>query len=397
MSIDAKVFKAWHGQWHLAMVKRIWRRSLVPNWRTCGRSGAIVSGCVGAVASTVDCPRSRWACKANAITDKFGLWFGLALWMLLPWAMGHCSCTTAAVPVLGDVQLGGPLRPVVARLPVRRLRKQLEDRGLPSSGKKDELVRRLERALLAGKGEGAAEAAAAARAESAAEGEAGAEDGGAAEAVAAEQAESAEESEEGAAGLPDELLRPPAGTASAKRFPVEKLKLGQQLRGIVTGVELAGAYIDVGAEKDGYVHVSQLSDSKAIIADAHQCVSVEQEVTVWVVSRLNTNFRLSMAKSKLRLRSGLDRRLEQLELNRLQQGEWLSGIVSHIADYGAFVIVDETASHGAVEGLVHVSEIADVHVDHPSKALEVAQSVRVRVLRTREGRLSLSLREGPNW
>lgn len=75
-------------------------------------------------------------------------------------------------------------------------------------------------------------------------------------------------------------------------------------------------------------------------------------------------------------------------LNTLQKGQFRSGVVSSIVNFGAFVDL------GGVDGLVHVSELSWKHIDHPSEVVEVGQEVNVEVLDVdmdRE-RVSLSLK-----
>lgn len=80
---------------------------------------------------------------------------------------------------------------------------------------------------------------------------------------------------------------------------------------------------------------------------------------------------------------------EQGVIERLTPGVLVEGTVQRLTDFGAFVDV------GGVDGLVHISEIAWHHVDHPSDALKVGDSVRVKILKVdpAAGKVSLSIKE----
>ena len=83
-------------------------------------------------------------------------------------------------------------------------------------------------------------------------------------------------------------------------------------------------------------------------------------------------------------------RTDVLEMKDLKPGMLLSGTVRNVIDFGAFV---DIGVHQ--DGLVHISEIADRFVRHPSEVLRVGQVVKVRVLDVDEKkhRISLSIRQ----
>jgi uncharacterized protein len=77
------------------------------------------------------------------------------------------------------------------------------------------------------------------------------------------------------------------------------------------------------------------------------------------------------------------------ELKDLLVGMELEGVVTNVANFGAFV---DIGVHQ--DGLVHISQLADRFVDDPQKVVKVGQIVRVRVLEVNEGlkRISLSMK-----
>lgn len=241
------------------------------------------------------------------------------------------------------LQRPDPARSPAAGFTVGNLRRLLRERGLPWHGKKAELVARLDYALAA--------------------------DG-------------------------EELPDPAGAQHHNEMIPVEMLRLGQELKGAVTGVFPSGVFVDVGVEVEGFVHISMLSDG--VVHDVRECVSLQEEVTGWVCEfKQNGRFSLSMSRNKLRLRTGA-RQADLSVFGTLQRGEWFTGIVSHITHYGLFVIIEHGAGGSLLEGLVHLSELEAGFSFHPSEVAEVGQQVRVRVLGDDGRKLSLSMRADPN-
>eukprot|EP00930_Biecheleria_cincta_P045622 TRINITY_DN31443_c0_g1_i1.p1 TRINITY_DN31443_c0_g1~~TRINITY_DN31443_c0_g1_i1.p1 ORF type:complete len:586 (-),score=101.73 TRINITY_DN31443_c0_g1_i1:59-1792(-) len=174
----------------------------------------------------------------------------------------------------------------------------------------------------------------------------------------------------------EQLLTPPfaAGDARLQRTSPAELRLGQELKGFITGVDYEGAFVDVGAERDGWIHISQLGNEK--VYDPHSTVVIGQEVRVWI-SQIDAdgNFLCSMARSRLKLRPRMP------ENTTLQVSTWHDGIVSNIHDNGAFVILGDGKGGVGPEGFVYVGEIPG-NVPVLKEALAVGDRVRARVLKT---------------
>jgi len=75
--------------------------------------------------------------------------------------------------------------------------------------------------------------------------------------------------------------------------------------------------------------------------------------------------------------------------SRFQVGQLVSGVVSKVASFGAFVELED-----GVDGLVHISQISDVHVDKVRDVLDVGQSVTARIVKVdrAERRIGLSIK-----
>src|SRR4029450_1667177 len=81
--------------------------------------------------------------------------------------------------------------------------------------------------------------------------------------------------------------------------------------------------------------------------------------------------------------------MRQAILDRLSPGDVVTGTISNIVDFGAFVDPE------GIDGLIHISELSWSHVNHPSELLEIGQEVQVKVLdidRERQ-RISLGLKQ----
>src|SRR3712207_613837 len=77
--------------------------------------------------------------------------------------------------------------------------------------------------------------------------------------------------------------------------------------------------------------------------------------------------------------------MRQAILDRLSPGDVVTGTISNIVDFGAFVDLD------GIDGLIHISELSWSHVNHPSEVLEIGQEVEVKVLDIDRGRQRISL------
>jgi small subunit ribosomal protein S1 len=148
----------------------------------------------------------------------------------------------------------------------------------------------------------------------------------------------------------------------------KKLEVGAVLEGTVTSVRDFGAFVDLGGI-EGLVHVSELSHQR--VAHAQDAVKVAQHVRVQVL-RLEKD-----EKGHERIALSL-RALEQdpwlAARPQLQEGARLQGKVARLQPFGAFVEL-----FPGVDGLVHVSALADRHVQHPREVVKEGDSIWVQV------------------
>ncbi|WP_067780752.1 30S ribosomal protein S1 [Actinomyces vulturis] len=162
---------------------------------------------------------------------------------------------------------------------------------------------------------------------------------------------------------------------------LQTLQKGQVRPGVVSSIVNFGAFVDLGGV-DGLVHVSELSWKH--IDHPNEVVEVGQEVTVEV---LDVDF---------------DRERVSLSLKATQEDPWqtfarthaigqvVPGKVTKLVPFGAFVRVED-----GIEGLVHISELAQRHVEVPEQVAKVGDEVFVKVIDIdlERRRISLSLKQ----
>lgn len=165
-----------------------------------------------------------------------------------------------------------------------------------------------------------------------------------------------------------------------KHEVMESLETGQVLEGVVQRLTTFGAFVDIGGV-DGLVHISQLAHEH--VDKASDIVSVGEKINVEVLSVDPDNERISLSRKNTVPGPWVN--IEE----QISQGDVLEGKVKRLVDFGAFVEVKP-----GVEGLVHISQIANRHIGTPEEVLKVDQIVKVKVLDVdeQEERISLSIK-----
>jgi small subunit ribosomal protein S1 len=165
-----------------------------------------------------------------------------------------------------------------------------------------------------------------------------------------------------------------------KKF-LESLKKGERRRGVVSSIVNFGAFVDIGGGVDGLVHVSELSWKH--VDHPSEVVSVGQEVDVEVL-----DVDLDRERVSLSLKATQEDPWREFE-RKHQTGEVIAGSVTKLVPFGAFVRLGE-----GIEGLVHISELSEQHVESPEQVVQVGEQVRVKVVDVdvARRRISLSIR-----
>ncbi|QGF24245.1 30S ribosomal protein S1 [Raineyella fluvialis] len=162
---------------------------------------------------------------------------------------------------------------------------------------------------------------------------------------------------------------------------LNQLQKGQIRKGVVSSIVNFGAFVDLGGV-DGLVHVSELSWKH--IDHPSEVVEVGQEVTVEVLD-------VDMDRERVSLSLKATQEDPWQAFARLHQiGQIVPGKVTKLVPFGAFVRVEE-----GIEGLVHVSELAERHVDIPEQVVTVNDKVMVKIIDIdlERRRISLSLKQ----
>jgi small subunit ribosomal protein S1 len=165
-----------------------------------------------------------------------------------------------------------------------------------------------------------------------------------------------------------------------KKF-LESLKKGERRRGVVSSIVNFGAFVDIGGGVDGLVHVSELSWKH--VDHPSEVVAVGQEVDVEVL-----DVDLDRERVSLSLKATQEDPWREFE-RKHQTGEVIAGSVTKLVPFGAFVRLGE-----GIEGLVHISELSEQHVESPEQVVQVGEQVRVKVVDVdvARRRISLSIR-----
>jgi small subunit ribosomal protein S1 len=156
-----------------------------------------------------------------------------------------------------------------------------------------------------------------------------------------------------------------------------RLEPGQVVEGKISNIVDFGAFVDLDGI-DGLIHISELSWSH--VNHPGEVVAIGDTVRIKV---------LDIDRDRQRISLGLKQTQEdpwQRVISAHRPGDVLGGTVTKVVAFGAFVEILP-----GVEGLVHISELADHHVESPSEVVEPGTALDVKILEIDEERRRLSL------
>src|SRR5579859_6021540 len=161
-----------------------------------------------------------------------------------------------------------------------------------------------------------------------------------------------------------------------------EIKAGDVRKGHVISLAEFGAFVDIGGA-DGLVHLSELSWKH--ITHPNEVLHVGQEVEVVV---------LNVDHERKRIGLSLKRREDDpwtLIQRKYQIGQLITGTITKLAKFGAFARVE---GEDEIEGLIHVSELSDGHIEHPREVVNEGQTLTLRVIKIEpdKRRMGLSLK-----
>tara|TARA_B100002052_G_scaffold193473_1_gene176355 strand:- start:51 stop:1367 length:1317 start_codon:yes stop_codon:yes gene_type:complete len=162
---------------------------------------------------------------------------------------------------------------------------------------------------------------------------------------------------------------------------LDLLKPGERRKGVISSVVNFGAFVDLGG-MDGLIHVSELSWKH--VSHPSEVVTIGDEVDIEV------------------LEVDLDRERISLSLKATQQDPWqefadthrvgelVYGRVTKLVPFGSFIQVGEN-----IEGLVHISEMSNHHVDLPEQVVTPGEELWVKIIDVdlEKRRISLSVKQ----
>ncbi len=164
----------------------------------------------------------------------------------------------------------------------------------------------------------------------------------------------------------------------------ERVRPGQVVKGVVTTIKPFGAFVELGG-LEGLVHISEISWNR--IEHPSQVLKPGQEVDVLVMDINPQERRIALSIKRLQPDPWVG--VEE----RYKVGQIVRGKVTNVSDFGVFVEVER-----GLEGLIHISELAEGNFIHPRNVVEEGDEVVAQVLEVDEKnyKLSLSTRRVPH-
>jgi len=161
---------------------------------------------------------------------------------------------------------------------------------------------------------------------------------------------------------------------------LDRLQPGQVVEGVISNIVDFGAFVDLDGI-DGLIHISELSWSH--VNHPSEILTIGDTVSVKV---------LDIDRNRQRISLGLKQTQEdpwQRVVDTYNISDELEGTVTKVVTFGAFVEILD-----GVEGLVHISELAQHHVENPREIIQPGDPVRVKILEidSERRRLSLSIK-----
>jgi small subunit ribosomal protein S1 len=163
----------------------------------------------------------------------------------------------------------------------------------------------------------------------------------------------------------------------ARQQILDRLQRGEVVEGTISNIVDFGAFVDLDGI-DGLIHISELSWGH--VNHPSEVLSIGDTVRVKV---------LDIDRERQRISLGLKQTQEdpwERVVNTYNVGDVLEGKVTKVVSFGAFVEIME-----GVEGLVHISELAQHHVENPREIVDPGDTVKVKILEIDDERRRLSL------
>ncbi|HUW10848.1 MAG TPA: S1 RNA-binding domain-containing protein, partial [Anaerolineae bacterium] len=166
---------------------------------------------------------------------------------------------------------------------------------------------------------------------------------------------------------------------------LEQLAVGDVRTGKVTGLRDFGAFVDIGGA-DGLVHVSEISQQRT--RHPREQLEIGQEVEVYILRLDRKRQRIGLSIKRL-----LPDPWKSIQ-SRYYPGQLVEATITNVVEFGAFAELEP-----GLEGLIHISRLSDEHVEHPSDAVSIGDTLTLRILHMdmERKRIGLSLKDAPQW
>ncbi|MGD2161905.1 MAG: 30S ribosomal protein S1 [Anaerolineales bacterium] len=166
---------------------------------------------------------------------------------------------------------------------------------------------------------------------------------------------------------------------------ISELQPGEVRQGTVISLADFGAFVDIGGA-DGLIHISELSWKR--IDNPSEVLEVGQEIEVKVLNVDAERKRISLSLRALES-DPWDEIMENFE-----EGQLVEGTITKLTKFGAFAALKGTEQY-EIEGLIHISELSDEHIEHPREVVHEGQDIAMRLINidNERRRIGLSLKQ----
>lgn len=164
---------------------------------------------------------------------------------------------------------------------------------------------------------------------------------------------------------------------------LEDLSEGQVSEGRVVNLTDFGAFIDIGG-LEGLVHLSELSWKR--VNHPSEVLEIGQSVEVYILNVDHERNRVALSLKRLEPDPWT------VAADKYQNGDLVEATITKLTNYGAFARLNDDYQ---IEGLIHISELSDEHVERPGDVVGKGQIVATRIIRIdgEQRQLGLSLKQ----
>ncbi|MBI3957599.1 MAG: S1 RNA-binding domain-containing protein [Chloroflexi bacterium] len=158
---------------------------------------------------------------------------------------------------------------------------------------------------------------------------------------------------------------------------VVRLSVGQEVKGVIKRITDFGAFVDIGAGRDGLIHISELAIGR--VNQVSDVVQAGQEMILWIKKLDRARNRISLTLISPDTKTIKD----------INDGDVVPGTVSRIVPYGAFIDIGV-----GTDALLHVREMSSNYVAKPEDVVKLGEKLDVRILAVnrRRRRIDLTLK-----